>query len=148
MAIALSSESLEVRPATASAPLSLSWAESLEEVDALEDPWRRMDARLANPLSQYIWNRSALAAFAAEADACGLAAVAGDELMAVAPLAARRVHGVRRLCMAGVAQLFEPADFAWTLPRALDCLIARLVRSGSPLFLERVPADSPSLHKL
>jgi CelD/BcsL family acetyltransferase involved in cellulose biosynthesis len=130
------------------AHLSLCRAQDLESVDALAEPWRRMDAQCASPLTQFIWTRAALSAFETEADPCVLAALAGDELKAVAPLASRRGQGIRRWCLAGVAQLFEPGDFAWTDQRALERLIGRLVLSGTPLLFERVPAESSSLQKL
>ena len=42
----------------------------------------------------------------------------------------------------------EPSDFAWSDEVALSELAARLVAERRPFFLERLPADSPTLAAL
>ncbi len=75
-------------------------------------------------------------------------AARGHCIEAIAPLVKKRLHGVRRLCMAGVGELFEPLDLVWKNERALDRVVSALAWSGAPLFFERIGADSLSLKKL
>jgi CelD/BcsL family acetyltransferase involved in cellulose biosynthesis len=120
-------------------------ATSLEEVDALEGPWRALDEQVAYPLVQFDWMRAALAVFAADSCPHIVAIVRGDRAVAVAPLMTRRVHGVRRMFLAGVGELFEPADLVAVDEPTRQRLVSAIARTGMPLVLERMPADSPSL---
>ena len=70
------------------------------------------------------------------------------KLVALAPLESKRLLGIRRLLLAGASELYEPMDLAWTDERALERMIAAIARGGSPLFLQRIPADSLSLQQL
>lgn len=132
----------------ASAPLRLISARSLEDVDALEAPWNAWRSRVDNPLAQFIWTRAALAAFAADAAPRIVAAVRGDQLLAIAPLVRRRVRGIWRVCLAGVGHLFEPMDLFSVDEAALKRVIGRLALIGTPLLLERIPEESNSLQAL
>lgn len=44
--------------------------------------------------------------------------------------------------------MFEPSDFAWRTPQALDALASSLARQSLPLCLDRVPADSATVAAL
>lgn len=44
--------------------------------------------------------------------------------------------------------MFEPSDFAWRTPQALDALAQALARQPLPLCLDRVPADSATVAAL
>ncbi len=131
-----------------SAPVQLQWACSLDDVDAWESAWRDLDSRVGNPLTQFNWIRTSLSAFASDAVPQVVAAFRSDQLVALAPLVSRRVHGIRRLSLAGVNEVFEPGDMVWTDERAMERLVSVLARSGSPLVLDRVGADSLSVQKL
>jgi hypothetical protein len=63
-------------------------------------------------------------------------------MLAVAPLVRERVRGIYRLTSAGARQLHEPSDFVASDPVALRRAITAVVRTGCPLWLPRVPADS------
>jgi CelD/BcsL family acetyltransferase involved in cellulose biosynthesis len=120
----------------------------LDEVDALEVPWREMGSQVGYPLSKFSWTRACVSAFAVDSTPHVVAGFRRQELVALAPLVKKRLHGVPRLFLAGVGELFEPMDFLWTDQRALERLVAALARGGSPLFFERLAADSLSLKKL
>jgi CelD/BcsL family acetyltransferase involved in cellulose biosynthesis len=128
-------------------PLQVRWAQSPDEVDALEDGWRQMAESLP-PMAQFDWTRACLHAFASGAAPCVVAVERGGHLAALAPLVTKRLRGIRRLLMAGISDLYEPMDLAWTEERALERLVAALARCGRPLWFERFPADSTSLQKL
>ena len=143
---------LETPNAPCSSPklahLRWSQARSLEEIDSWEAAWRRLDRQSGKPLGQFSWMRAFVRAFAAEADPYFLGAMRGQELVALAPLVRKRVHGVRRLCLAGAGELHESMDLCWTDDQALQRLFARLAMRGSPLILERLDANSAALPTL
>lgn len=130
------------------APLRRRVAHSAEEVDALAECWRELDTAIANPLVHFDWIRTALWAFEDEVEPFVITICRGGKLRAVAPLIRRRVHGVRRLMLAGVKELHEPSDLASIEPAALRRLVASITHRGAPLVLERMPADSPALRLL
>ena len=123
-------------------------ATSLEEVDALEGAWRELDAEMAYPLIRFDWMRAALGVFSTDARPHVLALVSGDRAVAIAPFLTRRVNGVRRMLLAGVAELFEPADLIASDQRAFQRLVSAIAHTGMPLMLGRVPADSPTVAAL
>jgi CelD/BcsL family acetyltransferase involved in cellulose biosynthesis len=133
---------------TATARLRWLCARSLDEVDAWEDSWRKMDARLDDPLGHFSWTRACLAVFGDEAEPNLVALARGDEMVAVAPLVKKRRNGVCRLFLAGVTELSEPMDLPWIDKRALARLVARLAHGGTPLVFERIAAESPSVRQL
>lgn len=53
-----------------------------------------------------------------------------------------------RLETIGVNQLFEPTDFAWRDPDALERLVAAVASARRPLLLPRMPAGSPAVAAL
>lgn len=124
--------------------MELVCAGTVDELGHLEMPWRAVDALGRWPSSHYGWTRACLTALCENARMQFVAAKRGKELLAVAPLVRKRLHGVHRLFLAGGDQLHEPMDLVWTDKDALRRLAAAIVQSGSPLVLERVPADSPS----
>jgi CelD/BcsL family acetyltransferase involved in cellulose biosynthesis len=129
-------------------PVLFRRANSLDEIDALEDPWREMGGRVGYPMAQFSWTRACASAFAAEATPHVVVGLRQDKVVALAPLESKRLLGIRRLLLAGASELYEPMDLAWTDERALERMIAGLARGGSPLYLQRIPADSLSLQQL
>lgn len=62
-------------------------------------------------------------------------------LHAIAPLVTTGVPGAR-LELLGVTEFFEPADFLWSDPAALQSLAEAVVALGVGVRLDRMPADS------
>lgn len=129
-------------------PLRFRRARSLDEIDALETSWRELDRHVSYPLSQFSWTRACVSAFPVDSTPHIVAGFHKDDLVALAPLVKKRLHGVHRLFLAGVSEVFEPMDLAWTDERSLERLTAALARGGSPLFFERLSADSLTVQKL
>jgi CelD/BcsL family acetyltransferase involved in cellulose biosynthesis len=125
--------------------LELLRAGTPDDLDLLEEPWRAMDVLGGCPSSQYGWTRACLRALCEGATMQIVGVERGEELLAVAPLVRKRLHCVHRQFLAGASQLHEPMDLVWTNQDALRRLASAIVRSGSPLVLERVPADSKAL---
>lgn len=138
-------------PATANA-FPAAWhrqgAFTLDEVDAYEDAWRDLERRTAKPLGSFNWVRAALRAFEEDAQPHIVAVSREGRLQALAPLASCRVHGIRRLTLAGVHELHEPADLLWDDPQALGRLVLSIARRGTPLAFERLAADSRAVAEL
>jgi hypothetical protein len=66
----------------------------------------------------------------------------GGEPTAIAPLIKRRSIP-RRLETIGVKELYEPMDFLYTDHSSLAALADNLAKQRTPLWLRRMPADSP-----
>jgi CelD/BcsL family acetyltransferase involved in cellulose biosynthesis len=142
---------LRTRPIAAVKPscaLELLRAKTPDELDRLESPWRALDAVGGCPSSHFGWTAACLKAFADDAAMQVIAVARRGQLLAAAPLVRRRRHGVHRLFLAGVGQLHEPMDLVFSDEIALRRLTATMVRSGSPLWFERMPADSAALAAL
>jgi CelD/BcsL family acetyltransferase involved in cellulose biosynthesis len=127
--------------------LRIQTARSLEDIDRLEGAWREFERSVDDPFVRFNWIRAALSV-TSEATPHVVAAMRGNQVAGLAPLVKQRVLGVHRLCLIGVAQLHEPLDFSWSDEKALARLTASLAWSGAPLYLERIPADSPSVKAL
>src|SRR4029079_597536 len=141
-------DSRTILATTTRAPLRWCRARSLDEIDGWENSWRRLDRKAGNPLASFSWMRSFAGAFAAGVDPYFVAAMRGHELVALAPLVRKRLHGVRRLCLAGAGALHEAVDLCCTDERSLERKFAWLARRGSPLYLERITADSAALNRI
>lgn len=139
---------LPVPPNAGVATLRWRRATSLDEVDAWEHAWRELDPVVACPLGRFSWTRAFVRAFAADVSPWLVGVMRQGRCTALAPLVRKRLHGVRRMFLAGVGELHEPMDLVWSDERALDRLLRTLARGGSPLVFERVFADSPSIQKL
>ena len=96
-----------------------------DEVCALEESWRVLDAASDNPLAHFDWWRASLAAFADEETVHVVAIGDGQRLSAAAPLVRKTLGGVRRLFLAGQTELAEPGDVAVADERARRRLIRR-----------------------
>jgi CelD/BcsL family acetyltransferase involved in cellulose biosynthesis len=123
-------------------------AKALDEIDALEPAWRKAGSQAGNPLTQFAWTRASLSAYPDDAAPHVVAAFAEQDLVALAPLVKKRLHGVCRLFLAGAGELFEPVDLLWTDPAALTRLLRSVARGGAPLVFERIPAESLSVRVL
>jgi CelD/BcsL family acetyltransferase involved in cellulose biosynthesis len=71
----------------------------------------------------------------------------GSEVVAIAPLAARR-DGVTRLGLAGVDELSEPGDFVFRDAAALEQLASQVAGLARPLHVARIESSSPTVDAL
>jgi CelD/BcsL family acetyltransferase involved in cellulose biosynthesis len=106
------------------------------ELDLLAPQW---DAVARTPIQRFAWARAA--ARACPDDALHVVVVLLEERApAIAPLVRRGPFA--RLELIGNHALHEPMDFLYSDAHAAELLATELCRSGSPIRLERVPADS------
>ncbi len=106
--------------------------------------WRALERDTTSPIQQCLWSETCCATLPLDGEPQFVVAKTGSQTGAIAPLVrARGVLG--RLELLGVKILREPTDLIFSDPEALKNLAHTLVKLGSPLFLERIPADSPTV---
>ncbi len=105
--------------------------------------WQSLEGLGCSPIQQYLWSEACWSTLPRDGELHVVAIDTGPRAGAIAPLVKR--SGLGRLEHLGVRYLHEPADFLYTGDAALKKLVSVLVESGSPLFLERIPADSPTV---
>src|SRR5208282_5045092 len=106
--------------------------------------WRALEGDITSPMQQCLWSESCCATLPLDGDLQFVVAKTGSQIGAIAPLVcAKGVLG--RLEQLGVKILREPTDLIFSDLVALKNLANALVKLGSPLFLDRIPADSPTV---
>ncbi len=113
--------------------------DQLPDADAWPSP--DPDDRLI-PMQTHAWMRARSAALGESADRRLIAVKTGDRIEAIAPLI--QVGGWLREMPA----LYEPSDLVWSSPESLRELAAALAAQPLPVFLDRLPGDSPTLPML
>ena len=108
--------------------------------------WQSVSAEDSAPMSQYIWAEACWNALPRKGELLIIGMRRGSTLGAVVPLVTSGVLG--RAEHLGVEYLHEPSEVFYTDPDAVRALARKLSRTGLPLFLHRVPADSPTLTAL
>ncbi len=96
--------------------------------------------RRGSPTQHPLWLRACLGTIARGNEVRLVTAGIGSS-WAVAPLMRR--NGGNFLEMAGVAELYEPMDFLYSDDSVIPELVEALAGLEAPLFLRRLPADSP-----
>lgn len=118
--------------------------ERIEELLPLERHWDALVAPSGSPIQQFAWMRACAETLAAPRRLRVMVIGALPRVQAVAPLI-ERADRFGRLDLLGAEELGEPTDIAAAGEGALARLAAALARSGRPLFLRRVLAESPVL---
>lgn len=122
----------------------------LTSTEAIATQWNRLGQRSGNPVGLHSWAVASAAAHGATRPLSVVVVEEGSEIVALAPLAplARRGGARARLELLGLHQIYEPTDFLYRDPAALEQLARALRELGHPLFLWRVPAESPVVGSL
>ena len=119
-------------------------SDSYRQLDDIAPFWQALEGGTTSPIQQYLWSKSCCATLPLDGELRFVVVKTGPQKGAIAPLV--RAKGVLgRLEYLGVKILREPADLVFSDPVALKHLANALLRLGSPLFLERIPADSPTV---
>ena len=122
----------------------------IQEVDALhefEDAWDILADKSGSPMQYHAWAQCAATTVAKDYEVRVIVVGPPRQPTAIAPLVTRRGE-YGRLELLGVDALHEPMDFLYADPSALHLLAQALLRMGCPLFLTRVPAESPVVEAL
>ena len=123
----------------ASVPAGVQVIRDRAGVEGLAEAWEFLADGAPGPLQHYPWIRSCAAAFAKGANLHVLVVGPREAPVAGVPLARRRDG---RLVLLGGEELGEATDIPARDPRGLDLLATALQRSGSPVVLHRIPAES------
>ena len=119
-------------------------SESYRQLDDIAPFWQALEGDITSPIQQCLWSESCYATLPLDGELHCVVVKTGPRRGAVAPLV--RAKGVLgRLEHLGVKILREPTDLVFSDPVAIKHLANALLRLGSPLFLERIPADSPTI---
>jgi len=120
---------------------------STAELELLASDWESVASALRTPIQQFIWVRAAVHAFGD--DALRLVVMrANGRVTAIAPLVIHRRGFVARLELIGIHALHEPMDCLYSDSRGAEALAREVCRTGVPIRLERIPADSAFLPAL
>ena len=131
-----------VAPALCRVPAVIQIIQAAEGLDALEPACDVLASKSGMPMQDFAWIRSYALTFAGEGELHFLVVGEPPNVTAIAPLVRRRGRP-DRLELLGVNELYEPMDFFGADSSALMLLARSLVRSGIPVLLKRVPANSP-----
>ena len=126
---------------------SVAVVRELDRLDELSDAWDLLAARSGSPLHQYAWIRACAASLLTDRELHFFVAGTAPRITAIAPLIGRRRRGCS-LQLIAADELYEPMDFLYAVPDALDLLAEALARSGHALLLKRIPSDSPVIPAL
>jgi len=118
---------------------------ALQAIDRLAGAWDSLPA--TNPMGQAIWAKSCAEAFGIGRRLDVVTVGPADRPRAVIPLFVPS-EGPARLEVLGSSMLGEPADLVSADPQALADLCRALAGRKLPVFLGRVPADSPTIAAL
>ncbi len=113
----------------------------------LADGWNALESGESSPMQHFIWAQAYHQTYGQAAQVQVLTIGPAHAPEAIAPLV-RRPGVWPRLELLGVRELCEPLDLLFDGQDALDALAEGLVNLGQPLWLERMPADSPVLTAL
>ncbi len=107
--------------------------------------WRAVEETTpSTPMQHFIWNSACSATLSTAPNLAVHVVQTGPQSGAIAPLV-RSESKAGALEFLGLNYLFEPSDFLYTDSMALRNLADALADSGTPLYLRRLPADSPTV---
>jgi CelD/BcsL family acetyltransferase involved in cellulose biosynthesis len=119
-------------------------ASNPRQLDEIASFWRALETDITSPIRQYLWSESCSATVPLDGKLHFVVVKTGSRTGAIAPLV-RAKGPLGRLEHLGVSVLREPTDLVFSDLAALKSLADALVKLGSPLFLGRIPADSPTI---
>ncbi|MGA3040919.1 MAG: GNAT family N-acetyltransferase [Bryobacteraceae bacterium] len=115
---------------------------TLVGLDRIASAWERLAAN-GNPVSDFAYAR-AWAAGLDDTQRLRVMLASRPETVAIAPLVINRAGWLTMLA----AEMYEMMDFPCADEGALSELARAIVRTGLPLYLQRVPADAPAVAAL
>jgi CelD/BcsL family acetyltransferase involved in cellulose biosynthesis len=119
-------------------------SDSYRQLDDIAPFWQALEGDITSPIQQCLWSESCCATLPLDGELHFVVVKTGSQTGAIAPLV--RAKGVLgRLEYLGVKILREPTDLVFSDLVALKKLANALLKLDSPLFLDRIPADSPTI---
>lgn len=130
-------------PLRAQAAVPTSVIRHLDNLARLADEWDAIATQAGSPTQQYIWAEACAAAFESAGRLQIVTVEQAGQTAAIAPFVRRQ--GLPRLELLGVKELYEPMDLLCSDLSALDQLASAIAELPLPIWIERVPGDSPLL---
>jgi CelD/BcsL family acetyltransferase involved in cellulose biosynthesis len=113
-----------------------------QEINVLAANWDGMIQAKRNPLLAYSWFAAAAATLHDESTLHVVVVRRESRVLAIAPMAQTRRHGVDWLEIIGAATLHEPSALLASDESALQSLCESLVSLRRPFMLQRIPVDT------
>lgn len=124
--------------------MSIEVLDDIKELAGLRDSWDNVHSIPSTPMQQYSWNLACNEAFLNNSELYVITSYSKSVLYAIAPLYYPR--GFLYPCqMIGVNELMEPSDFIYHDLNSLLSITDFLAQKRTPLLLQRVPIESPTL---
>lgn len=124
-------------PATAGYKVAI-----VEDLGSLAAEWDHLRSNFPEPTERFAWTETA----AERLERRALAITVSDPQGMTVAIAAFSDQGLwRHITQPGVVDLYEPTDFLYRNPSALEVLAQWIARKRMPICLYRVPADSPTV---
>jgi CelD/BcsL family acetyltransferase involved in cellulose biosynthesis len=115
------------------------------EVEDLAKSWNAFTETISLPMQQFGWIKACATNFSSTQELKIVVYGTSEKPLAIAPLVRNSTRKNGRLEIAGFKELSEPVDLIWANRQSLKSLITALTRLRTPLILDRLPADSPSI---
>ncbi len=99
----------------------------MEELEVISSKWNRLSENFNNPLMNYEWFAACVNSLYKEGDLHVVTVFSGDNIVAIAPLAAIKKRGVKWLELMGTSFLHEPSGLLYDSEESLAELIKHLI---------------------
>lgn len=109
----------------------------------LEKEWKDFASLSQYPLTGYDWSLCCARNFYPENSLRIIVLRSTKRIEALAPLAIKRIKSIPRIECLGSSYLYEPCNFLYRSQDALKQLIKATVALNYPIYLQRLPLDSP-----
>lgn len=104
----------------------------------LEKEWNKLAGPLGSPLMCHDWFFSCAEAFYNDGDLRIVVLRSDGEVVAAAPLAAKKRWGIEYLELLGVSSLSEPSGLLYDNERSLEKLLDAVLKMGQPVVLQKM----------
>ena len=128
-------------PAPANSAISARSIRTSAQLGKLKEIWGLAQSGSESPMNGYEWTRISAEVFNSQ-EALEVIVAGSPPSFAIAPLLRTNVIS-KRLELIGATSLAEPTDFVYSSPAACGALARAVAKLRLPLFLPRVPANSP-----
>jgi len=114
----------------------------------LKEEWNNLAKIFASPLLCHEWLASCAEAFHQDNDLRIVIVRSNGKIDAIAPMVVIKKRGVEYLEFLGSSFLYEPCNLIYRNHESLRILLNQMIKLGHPIYLNRIPSDSPIINLL